>query len=75
LLITTGKSQASSGLAEKTVRSEKEISGVYRKMKWHSTGEMKLCVIKTLVIKMAKATDLETKAFYFEVNSQVENEF
>lgn len=34
-------------------------------MKGHSTGEMKLCVIKTLVIKLAKATDLETKAILF----------
>lgn len=43
-------------------------------MKGHSTGEMKLCVIKTLVIKLAKSTDLETKAILFSKNGQVENE-
>lgn len=34
-------------------------------MKGHSTGEMKLCVIKALIIKLAKATDLETKGILF----------
>lgn len=43
-------------------------------MKGHSTGEMEPCMIKTLVIKLAKATDLETEVFYLEINGQIENE-